>query len=122
MAKKNLLTDAMAKAIMDEINYGDKTEPKNIVVHGQLYQRLLMGKAGLLIRGKEPATFENVIIYEINQHNKLGIFISRLYHSVKEKGCIEAIIKCAKDSNLELAWDFNKLLEGSENKEQSDNK
>jgi len=109
--KKDLLTNAMAKTIMEEIHHGDKTEPKNIVIHGQLYQRLLIGKAGLLMKGKEPATFENVIIKEINENSAFRLFISKLYHSVKEKSCIEEIIKSAKDSNLELAWDFNKLLE-----------
>jgi len=64
--------------IMKEIEYGDTTEPKTIVVHGELYKRLLVEKGYLLLEGKVPATFENAIISNMNKANNLAVLINRL--------------------------------------------
>jgi hypothetical protein len=70
------LEDTM-REMLDETNRGDTSEPKNIVVHGNLYKRLLMHKGAVLMKGRN-ATFEDVIIEAFNWVAVYSVFVSKL--------------------------------------------
>jgi len=68
---------------MQEANQISDNTSKNIVVHGALYKRLLIAKAGLILTGM-PATFENVIIDNVNSANDFAVLVTSLMRSHPE--------------------------------------
>ena len=99
----NILTAENDKEIelaVKEFDHVNENTSKNIVVHGGLYKHLLLAKAGLLVKGKEPATFENAIIEYVNKANQLGQLISILMRTYPETK--PWIVELSKDVSPEL--------------------
>jgi len=99
--------------IMKEIDYGDITEPKTIVVHGKLYKRLLVEKGYLLLEGKVPATFENAIIANMNKANNLAVLVNRLIR--KHPEIRESLTEISKEISEDVHQQIAGMLKSIKN-------
>ena len=111
--KRNKENIENLKELVKELKHEDISEPKNIVVHGELYKRLLMEKGNLLIRGKTPATFENAIINNINREQHLAVLVNRLIRTHPE--IKDDMVKLSKEISDDLHERINGMVASIKN-------